>query len=257
MLAAASNALIRVFLAPACAACGALLERPLASPVCPACWRAVPAIAPPWCARCGDALPAWRAADPLCVRCRRRQPEFALARSAGIYDGSLRAVVHAFKYERRRVLAAPLGALMRAAGGDVLAGAEAVVPVPMHPLRALERGFNQADDLARELRLPVWRVLKRTRHGPPQAGLPAARRHGNVRQAFAVRRWPAARHSLRNAAIVLVDDVMTTGATAGACARVLLDAGVRSVRVLTVARAVTERPVRPLQPPLLWAAPRR
>ncbi len=256
MLADASNALVRVFLAPACAACGTLLERPLASPVCPACWRAVPPIPPPWCARCGDALHPWRPVDPLCVRCRRRQPAFVLARSAGVHDGSLRAVVHAFKYDRRRVLAEPLGALMRAAGSDVLAGADAVVPVPLHPWRALERGFNQADDLARELRLPVWRVLRRTRHGPPQAGLPAARRHGNVRQAFALRRWPPARHALRNAAVVLVDDVMTTGATAGACARVLLDAGVRNVRVLTVARAVTERPARPLQPPRPSAAPR-
>lgn len=257
MLAEASNALLRVLLAPACAACAKLLERPLASPVCPACWRALRAIPPPWCARCGDALHAWRAADPLCVRCRRRQPAFVLARSVGIYDGSLRDIVHAFKYERRRVLAAPLGALMRAAGADVLAGADAVVPVPLHPLRVLERGFNQADDLARELRLPVWRVLRRTRHGPPQAGLPAARRHGNVRLAFAVRRWPPARHTLRNASVLLVDDVMTTGATAGACAKVLLDAGVRNVRVLTVARAVTERPVPQLQPPPPWAAPRR
>jgi ComF family protein len=247
MLLAASNALVRVFLAPACAACEAVLLRPLESPVCAACWGAIAGLAPPLCARCGDALNDWREADPCCARCRRRPPGFALARSAGRYEGTLRAILHAFKYQRRRVLAAPLGALMREAGGDVLAGADAVVPVPLHVRRSFERGFNQADDLSGMLGLPVWRVLRRTRHGPPQAGLPAARRHGNVRGAFALR-GVAGHTRLRNAAVVLVDDVMTTGATVNACSDVLLDAGVRSVGVLTAARAATPRPAAPPGP---------
>ena len=74
-------------------------------------------------------------------------------------------------------------ALRRDAGTDLLSGADVVIPVPLHPLRALQRGFNQADDLAREIGLPVWRVLRRVRHGPPQASLPAARRNANVRAA--------------------------------------------------------------------------
>lgn len=162
-----------------------------------------------------------------------------MARSAGIYDGSLRRIIHAFKYERRRLLAEPLGRLMREAGRDVLAGADAVVPVPLHPIRVWQRGFNQADDLACQLGLPVWRALRRCRHGPPQAALPAAQRHGNVRTAYA----PSRRFRHRSARahpsiVVLIDDVMTTGATVEACSRVLLEGGVRSVRVLTVARAV-------------------
>ena len=163
-----------------------------------------------------------------------------MARSVGRYDGSLRRIVHALKYDKRRLLAEPLGALLREAGADVLAGADAVVPVPLHPLRAWQRGFNQSDDLARELRLPVWPVLARTRHGPPQAGLPAARRHANVRAAFGISRlggWRF-RRRLFNATVVLIDDVMTTGATMEACGRVLREAGVRRVRALTVARAV-------------------
>ncbi len=261
MLVAATNALVRVFLSPLCASCSALLELPLLSPVCPACWRAVPRLLPPRCVRCGDALPSWRVAGPLCVRCRRQQRPFTIARSAGLYDGSLRAIVHAFKYDRRRLLAAPLGRLMREAGPDVLAGADAVVPVPLHPLRSFQRGFNQADDLARELGLPVWRVLRRRRHGPPQARLPASRRHANVREAFALKRslpwpWPT-RTLLRNATVVLIDDVMTTGATMEACGRVLLDAGVRSVRALTVARTAAGRPARPPPPHPLWIARRR
>jgi ComF family protein len=254
----ATNALIRVFLAPGCAACDATLERPLDSPVCADCWRSVRALSPPWCARCGDQLPAWRAPGPLCARCRRTAPRITIARSGGVHDGSLRAIVHAFKYTPCRALAAPLAALMTAAGPDVLAGADAVVPVPLHPLRAWQRGFNQADDLARALGLPVWRVLRRTGHGPPQAGLPASRRHANVRTAFALRRRHAWRRPrLRNSIVVLVDDVMTTGATLDACARVLLGAGVRSVRALTAVRAVAARSAPPPPPPDRAPARRR
>jgi ComF family protein len=240
VLIAAANTLVRVFLEPLCASCGVVLDRPLASPVCDACWQRVLRITPPCCVRCGDALSAWRSADPLCARCRRRPPPFAIARSAGRYDGSLRQIVHAFKYGRRRLLAPPLGALLREAGSDILAGADAVIPVPLHPVRAWHRGFNQADDLARQLGPPVWPVLARTRHGPPQAGLPAARRHANVRAAFSISRLRGWRYrrALRNSVVVLVDDVMTTGATMEACGRALVEAGARRVRVLTVARAI-------------------
>jgi ComF family protein len=233
----AANALVRLFLSPGCAACGLTLARPLDSPVCAACWRGVRTLSPPWCTRCGDLLPSWRTAAPLCPRCRRILPRLALARSAGVYDGALREIVHAFKYRHCRALARPLAALMIGAGGDVLDGAHAAVPVPLHPLRSLRRGFNQADDLARALGLPVWRVLRRLRHGPPQASLPAARRHGNVRAAFGLRSF-VDRRRLQGRTIVLVDDVMTTGATLDACAEVLQRAGVRNVRALTAARAV-------------------
>jgi ComF family protein len=261
--------LVRIFLAPTCAACDGLLDRPLDGPVCAACWRAVPRLTAPWCVRCGDALPSWRAAGPLCARCRRHPPIVALARSAGRYDGSLRQIIHAFKYGRRRALASPLAALMREAGRDLLAGADAVVPVPLHPWRALRRGFNQADDLARGLDVPVWRVLRRTRHGPPQAALPAAQRHANVRAAYALR-WslpapasggvrlePGLAGRLRNRVVVLVDDVMTTGATLDACGRVLMRAGVRSVGALTAARAVTAPPAPRPPRPRPGTAPRR
>ena len=246
MLLRSANLLVRVLLAPQCAACHDVLERPLLSPVCPACWRAIPAITPPWCARCGDALASWRASSPLCPRCRRRESGLLIARSAGRYDGSLRLIVHAFKYDGRRALAGPLAALMRTAGADLLAGADAVVPVPLHPWRALKRGFNQADDLARHLGPPVWRVLRRRRLGPPQAGLPAARRHSNVRSAFALNplALTARAARLRNRRVVLIDDVMTTGATLEACGRLLAEAGVRSVAALTAARALAGAPHR-------------
>lgn len=255
MLIRAADAVVRVLLSPTCAACGTVLVHPLESPVCPGCWRAIRALSPPWCERCGDPLSAWRPMAGLCARCRRRPPQFSIGRSAGRYEGSLREILHAFKYQGRRALAAPLAALMRAAGTDVLAGADAVVPVPLHPWRAWERGFNQADDLAIELGLPVWRALHRVRHGPQQAGLPAARRHANVRGAFAAtpRVWlavirPASRRRLRGRIVVLVDDVMTTGATLDACSAALRAAGAAEVRALTVARAVATPPAQPRPP---------
>jgi ComF family protein len=254
---AASNAIFRLVLAPPCAACGEILDRPLSGPVCPACWRSFGALTPPFCVICGDVMPAWRAAHPLCARCRRLPPAFEIARSAGRYDARLRELIHAFKYGRRRGLAGPLATLLRSAGVDLLAGATAVVPIPLHSGRAWHRGFNQADDLARQLGLPVWRLLRRTRAGPPQASLPASRRHANVRGAFALsRRAALARafgsRALHSATLVLIDDVMTTGATMGVCAEVLREAGVGAVRALTVARAVAARP-EPRPPPRhLW-----
>jgi ComF family protein len=237
----AANATVRLFLAPVCLCCRTPLEAPLRSPACPACWKAIAAITPPCCAICGDALPAFAADGRLCARCDADPPPFSRARSAGRYDGPLRALIHALKYRHCRPLAAPLAALAVRAGGDVLAGADAVVPVPLHPWRAVTRGFNQADDLARGMGLPVWRVLRRTRGGPAQVTLSAADRHANVQGAFALTRRTGAsaraRRRLARATVVVVDDVMTTGATIAACCRVLADAGVSDVRALTVARA--------------------
>lgn len=254
--AAAANGLVRTFLAPLCAGCDTVLERPLAGAVCDACWRAIVRITPPLCAICGDALPTGNETgflDPkkpgfsTCARCAERPPRFTFARSAGRYDGPLRNVIHVFKYGGRRPLAAPLARLMTAAASEVLAGADAVVPVPLHPWRALRRGFNQADDLAIHLGLPVWRVLRRTRHGPPQASLPAGQRGSNAVGAFRLGLMFRLQNSwrvrqLRDRTVVLVDDVMTTGATLDACSAVLLAAGVRTVRALTVARTVATRP---------------
>jgi ComF family protein len=124
---------------------------------------------------------------------------------------------------------------MRERGADVLAGAVCTVPVPLHPSRRRHRGFNQATDLARQLGLPVVEALRRARATAAQTGLPAGRRHRNVRGAFAATR---AARTLRNLTVVLVDDVSTTGATLDACARALKDAGVSEVRALTAARVV-------------------
>jgi ComF family protein len=220
-----------------------VLERPLDGPVCQACWSGVGLCAAPLCRTCGDPLASWRVISTAlerCLRCRRRPWLVQTARAAGEYDGVLRDILQAFKYDGRRVLARPLGALLRSAGAALLHDANCVVPVPLHGWRRIRRGFNQADVLARELGPPVVHALWRRRATPPQTGLTAAARRRNVWGAFAIspllsqrsrHRWLAGR------VVVLVDDVRTTGATLNACAAVLLEAGVREVRALTVARA--------------------
>ncbi len=163
------------------------------------------------------------------------------ARAAVRYGEVARQAVHAFKFGRRRALAAPLAALLTETGPDGLpAGAPGLLtPVPLHPRRERERGFNQALLLARRIgrawRVPVCAdVLVRTVATRPQTELTAQARRANVGRAFSLRRpeLVAGRH------VVLVDDVFTTGSTVTACARCLRDGGASAVGVLTVARAV-------------------
>lgn len=237
------DALLAVTLAPRCAACASVLDAPLDGPVCASCWSRVRLLTAPFCRTCGDPLPSWRVisvALEQCPRCRRHPPLVTAARSAGEYEGTLRAIVHAFKYDGRRLLARPLGALMRTAGADLLRQADCVVPVPLHAWRRVRRGFNQADNLARQLGVPVVRALWRTRATTPQTGLQAAARRRNMQGAFTL--WPFLSRRLRDRwlvdrVVVLIDDVRTTGATLNACAAVLTNAGAREVRALTVARA--------------------
>ncbi|ODS55707.1 MAG: hypothetical protein ABS36_08890 [Acidobacteria bacterium SCN 69-37] len=244
----AANSLVRTLLAPDCAACRAPLVRPLDGAVCPLCWQSVSRLTDPLCDLCGDPLPPDAAPFRLCRACLGDPPRFEAARSAGAYTGALKAIIHAFKYDGRRTLAVPLAALLREAGATLLADADAVVPVPLHPWRAMARGFNQADDLARHLGLDVWHPIRRIRHGPPQARLGRRERQTNVAHAFTHRPlfmldWDRVRAArLQNRAVVLVDDVMTTGATIDGCTRALLDAGVGRVRALTVARVPAPPP---------------
>ena len=232
------DGLLAVLIAPACAACELPLDEPTHGPVCRNCWNGIVPITPPVCETCGDPLPSWRIVSlesHRCPRCRRSNTHVSRGRAIGEYAGPLRGIVHALKYDGRRSVAKPLAARLTVQGAAVLAGAHCAVPVPLHRARKRARGFNQAAEIARHLPLPVRHALKRVRPTPAQAGLPAGKRHANVRNAFALRR----RAPITGCVVVLVDDVSTTGATLDACARVLLEGGAREVRALTVARVVS------------------
>lgn len=233
-----ADGLLSVLLAPACAACSRPLDEPTRGPVCRACWDSITPITAPLCDRCGDPLPSWRVISleqARCPRCRRKSGAVVRSRAIGPYHGALREIVHALKYDGRRSLATRLGVMLARAAADVLTDADLVVPVPLHRSRRRTRGFNQAAEIARHLGLPVKDALRRVRATPSQTDLPAAQRHANVRNAFALR-WRA---RVKGRRIVLVDDVSTTGATLEACARVLMDAGAIEVRAVTAARVVS------------------
>jgi ComF family protein len=221
-----------------CPGCGAAPERPTRGPLCGPCWARLPRHRDGVCT-CGRPLSA--AGEGPCGRCRRGLSPFEAGASLGPYEGTLRALLHDLKYRGRRRLAGRLAEalLTEAAVRRVLAGDVVLVPVPLHPRKRRERGFNQAELLARELARRAGRelcagALVRRVDTPPQAGLAAGARRRNVAGVFAVRQ----RGRFTGRSVVLVDDVLTTGATAVACARALAGGGARAVRLLTVARVV-------------------
>ncbi|HOR00976.1 MAG TPA: ComF family protein [Anaerolineae bacterium] len=221
------SGLLDLLFPPRCAGCG----RP-GSWLCTACLTQVAWIAPPLCPRCGEPARA-----PACCPRRHRHPEHLDGlRSAAWHSGPLRAALHRLKYRGQRVLAAPLAGLVVAAWRRDPPPAGLLIPVPLHPTRVRERGFNQAALLAayvgRELGLPVdARHLARIRATPPQVGLSAGQRLVNVAGAF---RYSGP--SLHGRAVCLIDDICTTGATLEACAAALREAGAASVWAYTVAR---------------------
>jgi ComF family protein len=188
--------------------------------------------------RCDLPFAAVDGGDHLCQSCLLDPPPFLWAKSAGLYEATLRRAVHKFKYEGDFNLDRPLAALMEDAMQGLLEDyrPDLLLPVPLYLTRLRQRNYNQALLLARALgrswQLPVAsRLLLRIRPTPPQIGLKAAQRRRNLRGAFCLSR------SLQGERVLLIDDVMTTGATARECARTLLDGGAGEVAVAVLARA--------------------
>ncbi|HEY3248236.1 MAG TPA: ComF family protein [bacterium] len=221
---------------PACQVC----REPGPAVLCPTCRERFRLIRPPVCQRCGKPLRGPPTLIFTCIPCRHRRLHFKHARAAGVFEGPLRDAIHALKFRGRTALSEPLGRLMvdTAPVHSLVRGCEVVVPVPLHPRRLAERGFNQSELLAREvaaaLRLPLdIGILQRTRSTAPQTDLPLTERKINVRQAFEATAPPTG-------SILLVDDVLSTGYTAAACAGALRRGGAREVIVLALARTVLE-----------------
>ena len=236
---AAAAGAIDLVLPPSCLSCYAPVGT--AGALCPDCWKRVVFIGHPCCARCGSPFELEAVGDALCGACIRKPPVYDRARAAFVYEGAGRELILAFKMADRSWLAPRLAAWLYRAAAPLLPDADLVVPVPLHRWRLLARRFNQAAVLAGLLARRAGTaissdLLVRTRRTRPQVRLSGPERRRNVRGAFAVRH---ARAPLVNGrSILLVDDVMTTGATASACARALRKAGAARVDVVTIARAV-------------------
>lgn len=236
-------ALLDLVLPDVCAACHA--EESLQWGLCEACHlELLKLVALPYCSRCGSGLPEGQAARPDgCLLCPQPLPRYEQVVRLGPYVDPLRGVIRELKYRRQDRLRCRLGWLLgqAVAGRCAGAGFDVVLPVPMHWRRRLLRGQDHARVLARavgaELRLPVGDELARTRATPPQAHLPRVRRLANVRGAFAVARP----EGVEGARVLLVDDVTTTGATAGEAAAVLLRAGAAHVTLAVVCKSEPSR----------------
>jgi len=222
-----------------CRLCGQPLRDLSRVPVCRACLRLpAPLAADFFCVACRTPFsnPFPLDASGRCALCRTNLQGFDAAYSFGAYEGALRELIHLLKYDRIRTLARPLGDLLMAAYPRE-ERFDAIVPMPLHWRRRWRRGFNQSELLAREMSrrcgVPVIRAVRRVRATASQAGLTNAKRRANVAGAFA----PARRRPVRGLRVLLVDDVMTTGATASACSRALKSAGAKYVAFLALARA--------------------
>jgi len=231
------RALVELVYPACCVACQVRLPEEVSDWLCETCRRTFRFVPPPRCPRCGRASDlTLRPAEP-CARCQADPPRFDRAFVAYQYTAALRDCLHRVKFKSHAPLGRWLGdQLARLAVDHLQARYDLIVPVPLHRTRQRDRGFNQAELLAipvsARLATPLDRtVLHRPRATPPQSQLDALARRANMQQAFAVTQ--AAR--VHGAAVLLVDDVLTTGATANACAEALVAAGTRSVDLLVLA----------------------
>lgn len=226
---------------PTCIACQAATGEP--HTLCAACWSGVRFIERPYCERLGTPFTVDLGQPLLSPAAIADPPVFQRVRAVAEYDGTASLLVHRLKYNDRLELARALGGMMTRAGAELLANADVIVPVPLHRWRLWWRRFNQAMALARvvsaESGIPCDPFLlarvKRTRR---QVGLTKAQRQENLQGAFRVSAEAKAR--LQGKRVLLVDDVLTTGATANAASRALLRGGAASVDVLAFARVVKE-----------------
>lgn len=235
----AGSRLLALLIPENCRVCGVDLGAITRIPVCAQCLREIEPIEAEYaCAQCRTQFLNGRPLneDGLCRLCAAGVTNFDTALACGYYDGALRELILLYKYHKVRPLARHFGALLARSypRGQAF---DAIVPVPMHWLKYLTRGFDHTQALARELSrrtgVPVVRAIRKVKRTPAQAELTRARRRENVRRAFAARGGA----KLEGLNVLLLDDVFTTGATANAAAAALRKAGAAHVSILTVARA--------------------
>ena len=229
---------VDLVLPPLCPSCR---EPVIGQALCAACWAKLHFIAPPYCERLGIPFVYDPGPGLLSMEAIASPPAYGKARAAVRYDDIARALVHAFKYGDRLDLAPTMGNWMASAGRELLAEADGIVPVPLHWRRLWARRFNQSSTLAQAISaasgVPVLHeALRRVKATAQQVGLTRPQRAENIQGAFRVP--PAGKGAIAGRRLVLVDDVLTTGATVDGCTRALLRAGAANVDVLTFARVV-------------------
>ncbi len=226
---------------PRCLACSELTEAH--GNVCADCWQTLNFISAPFCHHCGDPFPYNLKDATTCMACLQTPPPFAGARAVLHYSPASRRLIAGFKYYDRTQATPMFARWMLQAGQHLLSQADVIMPVPLHRRRLIKRRYNQSAlltaELARQSGKPVLLDgLQRTRHTPQQAGLTREQRQENVKSAFTVN--PKHAIAIQGKRVLLIDDVMTTGATLHACTHALLDAGAKDVYLLTLARRVLE-----------------
>lgn len=239
LLRSAARRLTDLVYPPLCLRCQAPVAEHGA--LCGSCWGEVRFAAPPWCEICALPFEFHVAPGALCGACSAAPPAFAKARSVCLYDDASRGLVLSFKHGGRLEGVRAMARWMARAADDLLGEDALLAPVPLYRWRLWRRGFNQSAMLARAIADLTGAAaeplaLQRTRATPPQAGLSRAARIRNVAGAFRIR--PGLEQTVAGRHVVIVDDVLTTGATIEACARAVMKAGARSAAALTFARAL-------------------
>lgn len=232
--------LIDILFPPRCITCGGAPEGGGKNPYCTDCLSKVTFIMPPLCTCCGLQFADTGGESHLCGDCISKKPFFSTARALGIYDTILLDTIHLFKYSGRILIGEIMGRVMADYRYDSLSISEfsLIIPVPLHPKKLRERGFNQSLVLGREIAkkfsIPLdFKTLKRRIDTKPQVKLGKSERAKNVKGAFTVE----GKERIKGKKVLLVDDVYTTGSTANECARMLREAKASDVSVLTLARA--------------------
>ena len=232
------RAAVSLFYPPICEDCGASVES--RQYLCPECQARAPRIIPPFCEKCAEPFPGAITGPFDCGNCTNQTLHFDAAIAGYRARGVVRRLIHEFKYHQRIYLRHVIGDWLAAVLNDPRidpSGFDVIIPVPLHPAKQRERGFNQAELLARSLSartgLPVDLALERVRFTNTQTAFDRAERMENLHNAFRLRR----RRDVQGLRVLLVDDVLTTGSTLSECARVMRRAGASSVYAATAARA--------------------
>jgi len=229
-----------IFFPSFCQLCSALLEYPQERVICRSCLKSINPHKSSYCLCCGRFFEG-QGEPHLCQDCLKNSPPFSLHRSCGQYKGKLKDIILLYKYHHFRVLGKDLAHLIQRSLGReerLWWGVEAIIPVPLHPKKKRQRGFNQAQVIAKcltglmDIELVEKRLIK-IRNVPPQTSLELEDRKRNVLGAFRVVKG----EEVKEKVVLLVDDVYTTGATIRECCHALREAGVKEVRAVTLARA--------------------